>query len=91
MQLVLEGVLLVVESLPKSALYKSVGDASPEEEASLLGRCFFSWVNATLIRGYTTILGVADLPPLDRRLRAAEISKKALRTWEDRGNTKAKG
>ncbi|KXJ96142.1 ABC transporter type 1, transmembrane domain-containing protein [Microdochium bolleyi] len=85
LQLLLEGALLAVESLGKSASYKVVRKPSPEDETGLLNRLLFFWVNKVLLKGYAALLEVTSLPPLDQDLRAGTIRGRVLRAWGDRG------
>ncbi|CAH0025727.1 unnamed protein product [Clonostachys rhizophaga] len=84
-QLFIEALLFIIESLGSRKNVTTTTAVSPEEEASILGRILFSWVNEILLEGYSKILAVADLPPLGRDLRAGESRSDILKAWDQQG------
>ncbi|KAE8445934.1 hypothetical protein EG329_012713 [Mollisiaceae sp. DMI_Dod_QoI] len=72
----LKAVLLIVECRHKSKwIAWDTEQHSPEETRGIFGLSAYTWLNPTFLRGYTKILTLKDLPPLDRRM-----STEALQT-----------
>ena len=80
-------IALVLESMQKKPRSKGSQQPtqckqySPEQYSGLWGRTSFAWLVATLRVGYSKIISVNDLPPLDTQLQAHVLRQKLLSTW----------
>ncbi|KAI0176465.1 ABC transporter [Hypoxylon sp. FL1284] len=85
-QLTIELALFIIGILQRPPLKsRTYGyETSTEEEASILSRSFFGWINPILLRGYHNILVGSELPSIDRKLRPGPIRAAALRAWDQR-------
>lgn len=84
-QALIELVLLIIESLDKSSLYKRAVEPSPEDRASFINRMLFFWVNKILFKGYKILLETSSLPSLGLNLQAEKVRRGILRAWDNRG------
>lgn len=63
---------------------------APEQYSSFWSRTSFIWLASTFRRGYTKVISLGDLPPLDTTLKSNELLDKLESTWmtcEMRTNT----
>lgn len=58
---------------------------SPEELCGVMGRLLFTWINPIILRGYRSMLGNQDMPPLREDMKPESTRKAILRTWSQRG------
>lgn len=81
-------VLLVLESREKEKILRGHDvQWPPEELAGVLSKSFFWWINPVLAQGSRGILSGDSLPPIDRKLSSRTLRLKALRAWDQRGNS----
>jgi ATP-binding cassette, subfamily C (CFTR/MRP), member 1 len=67
----IKAVLILLESQNKTRWMRwDAKDHSPEETAGLFGLSAFAWVNRLFLRGYSRILSLSDLFPLDQHMAA---------------------
>ncbi|KAF7162579.1 hypothetical protein CNMCM5623_007825 [Aspergillus felis] len=57
---------------------------SPEEHYGALSILFFTWINPILLRGYRSILGNQDSPPLSKDMKPKFTRKAMLQAWSQR-------
>lgn len=57
-------------------------DTSPEAAASIYNRVLFVWLDRLLLRGYTTLLTVDNLTPLDQDILDASRPTSLLERWD---------
>ncbi|KAI1780180.1 ABC transporter [Hypoxylon cercidicola] len=91
-QLMVEVALLITENYPKGPMKALMyeHEISTEEEASILSRVFFGWINPVLIQGYSNVLLGSELPSIDTKLRSEPIRLAALRAWDQRSKPENK-
>ncbi|KAJ5107116.1 ABC transporter [Penicillium angulare] len=78
---------LVLESVDSKAK-KSRSDCTvekahlaPEQYSSFWSRTSFFWLASTFKKGYTRVISLNDLPPLDTTLKSDEVLDKLTSTW----------
>jgi ATP-binding cassette, subfamily C (CFTR/MRP), member 1 len=82
----LELAVLVVECKNKYAiLLPEYQQLTPEEQAGILGRAFFWWINPLVMKGYQSILTDADLPRPTEALSSKKLRRSIMRSWDQRG------
>jgi hypothetical protein len=82
--------LLILECRSKRPVFNALKNPQSLEELSgVLSRVFFTWINPILLQGYRNILVDQDLPPLSRDMKPEFTRKAILRTWDQRGLSKA--
>lgn len=57
-------------------------DTSPEAAASIYNRVLFVWLDRLLLKGYTTLLTVDNLTPLDQDILDASRPTSLLERWD---------
>ncbi|KAI1453921.1 ABC transporter [Annulohypoxylon moriforme] len=62
---------------------------APEQKSGIWTRTGFTWLAATFRAGYTRIIALNDLPPLDTGLKSQQLGKTLATTWT-RHNPQAK-
>lgn len=60
---------------------------SPEETIGIFGLSAYTWLNSTFFGGYTKILSIEDLYPLDQRMTTEALQ---MRLMQHLGNSKSK-
>lgn len=58
------------------------GIPTPEQFAGFWSRASFTWLVATLRRGYTKVISLDDLPALDSKLASERLLREFDRTWK---------
>lgn len=72
-----------IESSTKTKHLKtSHQDVTKEETSNFWGRGFYVWTLPLFRRGYSTILRLADIPPVDSSLSGSFAYEKLRSTWE---------
>lgn len=91
-QLIVELALFMAEILEKEPMKAPTyeDELSAEEEASIISRIFFGWINPILLEGYSNILLNSGLPPIDTRLRSEPVRAAALCAWNQRSKPENK-
>lgn len=80
---------LILESVEKNQKTKEVDAcdtedhklAAPEQYSGLWSRTCFVWLVSTLWRGYSKVISLDDLPPLDAGLESDAMLRKLSSTW----------
>ncbi|KAK2012789.1 P-loop containing nucleoside triphosphate hydrolase protein [Colletotrichum eremochloae] len=81
-----KALLLVIECRRKrTILRRPDGQFSPEEQANVLDRIFFWWINPILAQGNRHVLTGESLPPMCQKLSSKSLRQQALRAWDQRG------
>ncbi|KDN60706.1 hypothetical protein CSUB01_04114 [Colletotrichum sublineola] len=81
-----KALLLVIECRRKrTILRRPDGQFSPEEQANVLDRIFFWWINPILALGNRHVLTGESLPPMCQKLSSKPLRQQALRAWDQRG------
>lgn len=84
-QIILQIVMLVVESFKKDLVRTSCDrKLSTEETSGVIARYFFWWINPILIDGYHNVLRNTDLPSVDSALSSLAIREATVHAWHRR-------
>lgn len=78
-------ILIALEEVPKRQLFLSKElqlSTGREAVSGFWSRTFYTWLNATFVRGYRAILKVEDLDKLDSALKSSRLSKIFIQYWE---------
>jgi ATP-binding cassette subfamily C (CFTR/MRP) protein 1 len=76
-------VYLLLESWPKTGYLKPMSHPPGRVDvAGPFSRAFMMWLNPMLIRGYSNILSLADVYPLDHDLYSEALREKMEQCWE---------
>lgn len=79
---VLKLVALLLESLEKRWILRSEYKAyPPEATASIFTRSFFWWLSPLFARGFSKVLSVDDLFPLDKQLLSERVHSRMEAAW----------
>lgn len=82
----LKFLLLVVETQSKQAYLREPYKAMPVEQlVSTLSGVFLFWINGEILKGYSKLLSVSDLPALDDGLRSRHLRERMVAAWEKTG------
>lgn len=75
-------IVLLLESVEKkSSLRPGEKTGAPEEYSGFWNRSVFVWLAATLRVGYSKVISVQDLPPLDTKLESRLLRAQLVATW----------
>jgi ATP-binding cassette, subfamily C (CFTR/MRP), member 1 len=75
-------IALILQSTENKAGLKSYKlDAAPETWSGLWSRTGFVWLLTTFRLGYSTIISVDDLPPLDTKIESRVLRKTLVKAW----------
>ncbi|KUJ11330.1 ABC transporter [Mollisia scopiformis] len=75
----LKTVIILSESHPKSKWIRWDNEKhSPEETIGIFGLSAYTWLNSTFFGGYTKILSIKDLYPLDQRMTTEALQMKLM-------------
>lgn len=81
--LALKAISLLLESQNKTRWIRwDVKEHSPEETSGLFGLGAFIWLNRLFLSGYSKVLKVGDLYPLDPAMCATTLDKRLSRHWQ---------
>ncbi|RYP57812.1 hypothetical protein DL769_009262 [Monosporascus sp. CRB-8-3] len=85
-RLIAHVLLLVIECCSPRApsMNPSKGAETPEQLASILGKCFFSWTIPYLFKTFDTILALHALPSLGREIEPDTTRSMVLKAWKSR-------
>ena len=73
---------LLLESIEKkSSLEPNSKHGAPEQYSGFWNRTFFAWLAATFRAGYSRIITIEDLPPLDAQLKAHRSKQMLVKAW----------
>jgi ATP-binding cassette, subfamily C (CFTR/MRP), member 1 len=54
----------------------------PEELSSILSQGVYYWLNQLIVRGYSKVLSLEDLYPLDKHLSAQNLQRRFSKKWD---------
>lgn len=78
-------ILLILESLPKTAYLKEpYSNLSSEELGGVFNTCFLWWINQLIITGYKKLLSTDDLPKIDTKLKSEPLRDRLQKSWDQR-------
>ncbi|KAI7970770.1 hypothetical protein EIK77_007950, partial [Talaromyces pinophilus] len=76
--------LVLLESASKACILRPVYlTLSPEEVCGFWPRSFFAWVLPLFRTGFSTTIGIGDIPEVDHDLRGHAANAKLSRTWTE--------
>jgi hypothetical protein len=76
--------ILILEEVNKTRyIDASVGEAAAEETAGIFSRTLFWWLNRLIRTGFSKVLTVDGLPPIDRRLCSEALLATFTKRWEE--------
>lgn len=78
--------LLVLEEIPKTNLLQhtitSQGANAPETVGGLFNRTLFWWLNSVFKKGYSSLISIANIPPMRDDLCSERLLKQITAQWK---------